>query len=175
MRHPIISGVLAIALSLTGLMTPAPARADDDSLRRILGAAVVVGAVALAVRENDRRERQARPNTQPQQPAYHRIDRQGNWHRQQNGWQQPRVDHRPRPQPDLRSDGWLLPASCLRDFRVRGEHVRLFAAHCLERSYRHADRLPLACATTIRSEGRLRTGFDPRCLRHQGYRVTDRH
>lgn len=175
MRHLIISGVLALALGATGLLTPAPARADDDSLRRILGAAVVVGAVALAVRENDRRGRDARQDTPPQQPADHRIDRQGNWQRPQHDWQQPRVDHRPRPQPDLQSDGWLLPASCLRDFWVHGEQVRLFGAHCLERSYRHADRLPLACATTIRSEGRLRTGYDPRCLRHQGYRVTDRH
>lgn len=76
-------------------------------------------------------------------------------------------------QPDLRSDGWLLPLSCLDRHRTNRGEVALFGVRCLEGRYPHAARLPVECARTVRVQGRLETGFDALCLRHEGFRVSD--
>lgn len=64
-----------------------------------------------------------------------------------------------------------LPARCLVTWRTPDGAATLHDPDCLESRVRDIDRLPLACAVTVRSDGRFISGFSPACLRERGWRT----
>ncbi|MGY3438771.1 MULTISPECIES: hypothetical protein [unclassified Marinovum] len=71
-----------------------------------------------------------------------------------------------------------LPGYCLTRVQSRDGPVRMYGQRCLNRNYRHADRLPQSCKVQVRTRdnGRrvTRVGYSPRCLRNRGFRVAGR-
>ena len=67
-----------------------------------------------------------------------------------------------------------LPRSCLRSVETRFGTQRLFGQRCLERNYAFVSRLPDRCAVRLYTNDGPSSGYDPLCLREQGFR-SDRH
>jgi hypothetical protein len=66
-----------------------------------------------------------------------------------------------------------LPGRCLVTWPTPRGEVTLYDPDCLEQRFEAAGRLPLSCAVTVRSEGRFVSGFEPGCLREEGWRAKD--
>jgi len=78
---------------------------------------------------------------------------------------------RPRVDPNA----WrVLPASCLRgDTRRTGGAVRFFGQRCMTTQYHYVSRLPAQCRVQFRNRrGEHRAGWQARCLRNQGFRIS---
>ncbi len=66
----------------------------------------------------------------------------------------------------------VLPSACLQDVRTRDGSTVILGVECLSRSYRYAHLLPESCEVDLRTRRReWVTGFDPRCLRREGFRL----
>jgi hypothetical protein len=66
-----------------------------------------------------------------------------------------------------------LPGRCLVTWPTPRGEVTLYDPDCLDQRFEAAGRLPLSCAVTVRSEGRFVSGFEPGCLREEGWRAKD--
>lgn len=73
--------------------------------------------------------------------------------------------HPPQPQPSAH----LLPHRCWAVYPTTQGPKALMNADCLTRNYRLARRLPVSCAITIRTRGGFESGFEPQCLRRNGF------
>lgn len=150
MSRKFIGLVAAVSIAITGFAA-APARAgSDEDFAKILAGIIVLGTVAAAIESNKKKKR-ARARD----------------------YDTPRVDHdrghRPRGH---RRNARRLPADCLRVTNTRNGRMRYFASRCLQRNYRHADRLPRFCRTRVeRANGRVARGYNASCLRNEGYRI----
>lgn len=149
------------ALSLTfATMTPAYAQGLDreDVGKLIIGlaAAAVIGS---AIEQN-------RNRAEPATPA--RNNQHWNGINRNNGWSDLN-----RQEERSRQNRRTLPYTCLRRVETRFGTQRMFGKRCLENNYRFASRLPDRCAVRVWTSDGPRNGFDPLCLREQGYR-TDR-
>ncbi|HBS49482.1 MAG TPA: hypothetical protein DEA05_05040 [Rhodobacteraceae bacterium] len=151
MHRKFIALIVATAVAVTGL-SAAPARADEDTARIIAGIAALA-LLGAAIREHNRDD---------DPPVVHRPTRPGT-----TGT----MPHR----PNLWADSCALPAQCLREHRVGcGERITVLGARCLNRHYRHAGQLPQQCRERVWTRNGLRQGYDPRCLRQNGYRLARR-
>ncbi|UWR22274.1 hypothetical protein [Sulfitobacter sp. S190] len=166
--------LVAAAIAISGF-SAMPAYADDDRAARaiatILGLAVV-GKIIHDKNKKDKKRDKARK--QVKKNHVHKGNRHhhdGYAHSHDNG----RFEHRhrtnkvePRPIPK-RVDRKLLPRKCFRSYDTRQGQYLMFGRRCLERNYRHADRLPQNCGQTLRTFDGNRRGYDARCLRRNGY------
>lgn len=156
MHRKFIATIVAAALAVTALGS-APARADDDVLR---GLAAIAGIAIVGKVIHDRNKRKREQHTVTRQahkaPVIHRNNRV--------------YDLQPRPLPH-RANRRLLPGNCLRSADTRQGRVRYFGKRCLERSYKHVNRLPQYCAVRFHGEDRSRRGYEARCLRREGYKL----
>ena len=160
MMKSLVAGVTALSLTFA---TVSPAQAEgfdrEDVGKLLLGLAAV--AVIGAAIENNQRQ-----GTQPDVTRTH-TPRSGSW-----------ADlNRPQHRPDNRRDerARILPADCLQTVETRFGPLRLFGQRCLERNYRYTADLPERCEVRVYSDRGPRDGFDPLCLREQGYRTNRRH
>jgi hypothetical protein len=156
MMKTLVAGVTALSLTLA---SAAPAQAnglDREDVGKLLLGLLAVGVVGAAIENNQRRE-----ETQ--------VQRQGS-----GSWAEL---NQPRPRPDNRHDDRrrILPYECLQTVETRFGDLRLFGERCLERNYRFAASLPERCEVRVYSDNGPRSGYDPLCLREQGYRTTRRH
>lgn len=158
MHRKFIGIIIAAALAVTTIGN-APARADE----KLLGAlAAIVGIAVVGKVIHDRNQRKrVEPATRNavKAPPVHRNNRV--------------YDLKPRALPQ-RANRKLLPGDCLRSADTRQGRVRYFAQRCLERNFRHADRLPQDCAIRLRGQSRHKRGYDARCLRDEGYQLARR-
>jgi len=69
--------------------------------------------------------------------------------------------------------GLTLPGACIETYDDQGQNRRLFAPDCLSQSFAGAADLPLTCAVTVRALNRFSSGYDPACLRAEGYRFAE--
>lgn len=158
MHRKFIATIVAAALAVTAIGS-APARADEDVLRAL---AAIAGIAIVGKVIHDRNERKRTQNT---------VTR--------NTYKAPAHNNRkvydlaPRPLPK-RANRRLLPGDCLRSVQTRQGRVRYFGKRCLERSYKHVNRLPQYCAVRFRGEDRNRRGYEARCLRREGYQLARR-
>lgn len=157
MSRKFIATVLAGALVVTGFTT-APARADGNDLAKAIAgiAAVAIIAKALDDERKDKARRHAPAKKHSVKPTRH-----------SHGYVAPR----PLPQRVARKQ---LPGHCMVRVETRRGVQRAFAGQCLQRSYRHADRLPRACAMPTRGRGHNRTFYEAGCLRSYGYSMARR-
>lgn len=143
MSRKFIATIVAAALTVTAVSS-APARADDDFVKLIIGAAAL-----YAITQSVRSDKPRVSTTSPHRP--------------------PVVKPRPLPEPVRRAN--LLPANCLKYHQTRHGTVRMMGERCLTRHYRHVNRLPKACKTQARTIDGMRYGYEPRCLRHKGFKL----
>ena len=65
----------------------------------------------------------------------------------------------------------VLPKSCLATHRTQQGNVKTFGKSCLEQKFKFSRRLPASCEQTLWTSKGIRHGFEPSCLRRNGYRV----
>lgn len=147
MSRKFIAAVVAVAISVTAVSS-APARADDDAIKIIIGAATLF-ALTKALKDDKKQNHATVSRTSPTYP--------------------PRV--KPRPLPRSARYSKVVPQGCLIEHKVRNGKVRLLGQRCMHRNYRHAKRLPQSCRTSVRTRDGLRHGYKPRCLKRNGYRM----
>lgn len=148
MSRKFIATIVAAAIAVTAVSS-APARADDDFVKIIMGAAAIY-ALSQTL-DNDRPRYSTVSRDRP--PAY-------------------RPGLHPRPLPDRARRAKPIPANCLKYVESRrGDTVRLIGQRCLNRTYRHVNRLPEVCRTKVRTYNGVRHGYKPRCVRKHGFRL----
>ncbi|GFE49211.1 hypothetical protein So717_09640 [Roseobacter cerasinus] len=152
MHRKFIATIIAAALAVTAIGS-APARADDDALKAL---AAIAGIAIIGKVIHDRNKRKSEQHTVTRKSSSHSNGRV--------------YDLKPRPLPQ-RANRRLLPGNCLRSVDTWDGRVRYFGKRCLERNYRHVDRLPQRCAVRFRGEDRSRRGYEARCLNRAGYKL----
>ena len=159
-----LSAVTALGLAVT----PVPAAADGEDIAKALAGLAVLGLIAKTV--NDRRDRreaatQSQSNIWIDEPRLGRAT-DGRLRR----IDEPRRNHAKRQGFKKRA----LPDRCLRIAETGGRDRLVYVERCLQRNYKHADKLPGACERLIRTPRGLRTVYGARCLRRDGWKVASR-
>ncbi|OUS34749.1 hypothetical protein A9Q94_15285 [Rhodobacterales bacterium 56_14_T64] len=149
LHRKFIAFVLAASIAITGF-SAAPARADEDVAKLLAGLAVL-GILGVAI--NRDRHRNNHVTRAPADPVI--------------------VHPQPRPLPP-RVARYDLPGKCLRNFPAFQNGKNLMGQKCLQKNYRHANSLPQQCRVTFWNGRRHKNAFKPRCLRRNGYRITQR-
>lgn len=159
MFKPLIAGITALSLTFA---TAAPVNANgldrDDVGKIVFGLAAL--AVLNAAIQNNRAD--DINSTAVHQPAQRGVDRNQSW------------SNLNRPRQRGHPHNAVLPQECLRDVETRYGTQRLFVQRCLERNHIQVNRLPDRCAVRLFTTNGPRNGFDPLCLREQGYTTSRR-
>lgn len=162
MFKPLLAGITAISLTLSST-TPLQAQGlDRDDMGKLLIGLAAVAVIGAAIEENRDRDRS---NSTPvhETPQWGGINRNNSWSDLNRQHQSSQNSRR------------VLPHACLRTVETRFGSQRLFGKRCLERNYRHVNRLPDRCAVRLYTTDGPRSGYDPLCLREQGYRSDRRY
>ena len=69
-------------------------------------------------------------------------------------------------------DDRVLPSACLRTIHTRVGEQLFFGRHCLENRYIGHRHLPARCEVQLYTGKATRHGYDPLCLRQEGYTTT---
>ena len=159
MFKPMIAGITALSLTLA---TASPLHAqglDREDAGKLLFGLAAIAVLGAALDNRDRRERRSEREAETVQRG---IDPNRSWSdlNRENRYDNAR---------------FTLPGRCLRDVETRFGTQRMFAQRCLERNYHQVNSLPARCAVRVYTDNGPRRGFDPFCLREQGYRSDRRH
>lgn len=170
MYRKFIATIAAVSIAVTAISaTSAAAGERNRDLARIAAGVLGVAIIGKIIHDRNKRE-----DNREQAVTRHRVD-------PAPVYRAPRVEQRhqvqPRPLPRgyghknnrARHDDKLLPQRCFQSFETRRGSVLMFGRRCLEKNYRHANRLPQQCAQRIRTVQGKRVGYDARCLRGAGY------
>ncbi|SHJ98128.1 hypothetical protein SAMN05444000_11677 [Shimia gijangensis] len=144
MSRKFIATIVAAAITVTGI-SAVPARADEDVIKFILGAAAIY---ALTQAIEDRNEPRV-STTSPYRPRT--------------------VEPRPLPRRARRLAP--IPARCLKHHETQNGMVRMIGKRCVNRHYHQAHRLPETCRVSRHTYNGVRHGYKPRCLRRNGFEV----
>lgn len=161
-------------------IAPAPAvAADGDDLGKIIAGLAIAGIVAKVIDDRRDRKREEREvTTQAGQfgtvvtPEHIQRDSR----RAIEGTVRPyrRDEHGRWPKLRAGYKRQALPEQCLRTVgTARGDRLA-YGARCLDRRYRHADKLPASCQTVVRTPRGYRAVYGARCLRRDGWQVAGR-
>lgn len=154
MYRKFIAAISAASLTLSLFAGAAPARAGGDDLAKVLAGIAAIAIIGKAIDDSNDRKR-----------AHVSRNSHGNGH----GYRQA-----PRPAPK-RLARYDLPGQCLVKVDVgRNNAVRMFGKRCLKRNFRFSHNLPQACAQRVWTDRGVRRGYNPRCLRQNGYRIAGR-
>lgn len=143
MHRKFIALIVSTAILITG-MSVVPARADVDDTTKFLAGLAAIAIIGAAIKDARDDKNTVSRNHSPV---------------------------RPRPLP-LEFRKYDLPRSCLRQVEHAGGSERFLARRCLTKTYSHWDSLPDGCRSRFWKNGKRRVGYNPRCLRHHGYRIT---
>ncbi len=159
MLKSLTAGITALSLTLATAMPAQANGVDREDVGKLLIGLAAVAVIGAAIENNNRSNR--------------RVTRVHD-----------RTNHAPHVTPP-RANDWaglnrsnrrnILPHDCVRRVETRFGNYRMFGHRCLERNYRHVNSLPARCAVRVYSNNGPRRGFDPLCLREQGYRSDRRH
>lgn len=159
MLKPIIAGITALSLTLATATPSAAQGLDREDVGKLLVGLAALAVIGAAIDENRDRDSGTSVSTTRQWSG---INHSADW----SGL----ADHHDRVVSNRR----VLPNACLVSVETRYGTQRMFGSRCLENNYRHASRLPERCEVRVFTNRGPRTGFDPQCLREQGFR-SDRH
>lgn len=157
LKH-LIAGLTALSLTLAPAAPVHAQGMDRENVGKLIFGIAAIAVLSAAI-DNSRRNDRA---TTRSQTVHDRSN-------QNNGWGN---GNRQRAQDQSRYRD--LPRECLRSVETRFGTQRLFVQRCLERNYARANRLPERCAVRIYTTDGPRSGFDPLCLREQGYQIARR-
>lgn len=170
MYRKFIATIAAASIFVTAISATSAAAGDRNrDLARIAAGVLGIAVIGKIIHDNNKRDER-----QGQAVTRHRVE-------PAPVYRAPRVEQRhkvqPRPLPRgyghqnnrARRDNKLLPKQCFQSFDTRRGSVLMFGRRCLERNYRHANRLPQHCVQKVRTFQGNRVGYDARCLRGAGY------
>lgn len=146
-----IAGIAALSLTLASA-TPSYAL-DREEVGKLLIGLAAIAALNAAIENNNRRDEQK------DTPVQRGIDRSNDW----AGLGRGNSSH----------SQSVVPYVCLQTIETRFGAYRLFGERCLERNYRYVNSLPERCAVRLYTANGPARGYDPLCLRDEGY-VSDR-
>ncbi|MDA7425034.1 hypothetical protein [Thalassococcus lentus] len=150
MSRKFITGVLVVAATITAFAA-APARADNDDLKRFVGAAATLYLLGRAIEHAGDNGYTVRTHGYVH-----------NGHGAHNGH-----GYVPRPRHNVRPP---LPRKCL--VRVNKPWTKYaLGAGCLKNSYRAFNKLPQRCAMQIQRKKGKAWGYAARCLLRSGYKL----
>ncbi len=173
--------VLAATLGLTP-MTSRPAQADTEDVVGVIAGIAALAIIGKAI--SDRKDRDKAPaasktHNNTQVHAGRNLGRlhshNGQFHRHHghinhnHGHVRPHHGHHRRGHGARLPARFVLPEQCLRTFQTYDGPRRAFGGRCLDRNFRHANRLPYQCERRIQTVRGARFVFSPRCLRRNGY------
>ncbi|WP_204112441.1 hypothetical protein [Shimia biformata] len=170
MSRKFIAAILAASVTVTALNArPAHALSEDQ-----LGALIFGGATLLIIGnaiKNKKNDPEPVVTRRTNRDWDHRH-RDRNWdHRHgDRDWNNRNSHDGKAPRHDARA----LPRDCMRVHRVRGEDVYMVGDRCLARNYRNYNRLPRSCRVGTQTNRGYRQGFNPHCLRRNGYTLSRR-
>jgi len=153
MHRKFIALILSTALVIAGF-SAAPARANPDTGRLFAGF-VALALIGAAI-QSSRRDRHT-VSTSPYLPPSPVLSAP--------------IPAKPTPHKIVRRN---LPNQCLRTHSVNGRQRNLFGGRCLKNNYAFNGTLPYACRLGFWDGRRNRIGYEPRCLRENGYRFARR-
>ncbi len=162
MLKPLIAGITALSLTLAAAVPAQAQGMNREDVGKLLIGLAAVAVIGAAIEEN--RDRNSDRST----PVHDRHDWNGI--NRNNDWSDLNRQH-----SSNRDRHRALPHGCLRTVETRFGNQRMFGKRCLERNYRHVNSLPDRCAVRIYTNDGPRRGFDPLCLREQGFRTDRRH
>lgn len=145
MTRQIFSLLLVACLALPSFTVPARADANLDKALTALFGLAVVGAIINDSKKSNKPAPHVAPK--PKRPPH-------------AGWKNGRAK--------------ILPKGCLRAFETSRGKRRFFGDRCLEKHYRHADRLPRQCRTKVWTDQGKRSLYSPSCLKNAGYTMKRR-
>lgn len=152
MHRKFIFIIVSAAIAIAGFS--APVRADSGDIAKVFAGIAALALIGKAL-EDDKDQKTVTRHT------YHT-----------HTYNTPRSQTiRPKPVPQ-RFSRYDLPGQCLRSYAVNRQHVRLFGAGCLRNNYGYSHALPYACQFQFSNRTGSHTGYEPKCLRERGYRVT---
>lgn len=154
MKKTFIAGVAALSVTL-GAVAPAQANGiNDDQIGKLLFGIVAVATVVQAIKNTNRARHQTQPVEQPT-PKVAPHDPLFDW-----GY-------------DSAMDRFdVLPGRCLSSVvDLWGQPLRIVGRNCMRRHYDHVAELPRECRMRIRTENGQRRGWNPHCLRNEGYTI----
>ncbi|SFS89111.1 hypothetical protein SAMN04488040_2287 [Sulfitobacter marinus] len=161
MYQKFIAIITVLSVTITGLSaSSASAGERNRDLARIAAGVLGVAIVGKIIHDSNKDRHEQKRVNQGHVNRGHVVTRE-------------RVQPRPLPQKyrthQRRQGRKLLPQNCFRSYDTRRGQVVMFGSRCLQKNFRHANRLPQHCAQTIRTSQGKRSGYDARCLRGAGY------
>ncbi|TKZ17109.1 hypothetical protein FAP39_15425 [Shimia litoralis] len=151
MSRKFIATILVASIAITGISAvPARALSGEDTAKVLFGLTALF-MIGKAIDDHDDRRQVYTPSTKNQT--------------------------KPRPLPDRvkrHNRARILPAECLRKHNTWDGRVRMLGRKCLKREYGNLSRLPQHCRVSAQTDRGMRHGYAPRCLRENGYRLSQR-
>ena len=172
MYKTLSAGLTALSLILVPA-APVHAQNNQDEVGRAVLGLLAVGGIALALKNHQDQQKQARNQRQAHaQEPVSRNNTVRQVHNPQRGNQVTRnLNHKNGLGQQSRRQVDLVPGRCFRRVEnARGNFQGVFGARCLERRYRDAHTLPRQCQVRVGGSGGSRRGYDAQCLRSFGYR-----
>lgn len=159
MLRTLTAGLMALTLTFTTATSTQAQNASQEDIGKLIFGLLATVAIANAVKNNrdDRDDRVERHVTKPQIVRPHRNN-PGRVERQQR-------------RNNART---TLPRRCLNTVEGRFGTQRMLGKHCLNRNFAHAESLPRRCEVRVFTSRGPRNGFDPQCLRQQGFSISRR-
>jgi len=159
MFKSIIAGVTAISLTFSSATPLFAQNMNRDDVGKLIFGLAAIAVIGTAIdRNNDRDQRSAQTTPVRDNRQWGDVGRTNRW------------SNLDRQQQRNRNSRRALPRSCLRTVETRFGDQRLFGKRCLERNYQYVNSLPDRCAVRLYTTDGPRRGFDPYCLREQGFR-----
>jgi hypothetical protein len=161
-----IAVIATTAVLITGVSASQVQAGEHDTeraLAALLGLAVIGAIIADNKKDDDRyRERVTRHDPVIRTDRVQRRDRVIR--------RDPQIIE-PRPLP-RRVSKRALPSKCLRTLRTQRGDRQVLGARCVQRNYRHVNRLPSNCRRSVGTRDGVRNFWSTRCLSKNGFRVT---
>lgn len=160
MFKPVIVGITALSLAFASTTSAFAQGMDREDVGKLLIGLAAVAVIGAALEENRDRNTGNQTSDNTQQGG---INRNNDW------------SHLNREHQRSADSRRVLPEACFQAVETRYGTQRLFGLRCLERNYRHVNRLPENCAVRLYASNGPVRGFDPLCLREEGFRSDRRH
>ena len=161
----VIAGLMAASLTLTSANPVQAQGLDEDQIGKLLFGLAATAAI-VSIINSQKSEPDPVPEAETRQTWTHPRQPQTSPRQQQSHtspWQ-----HQPR---EL-AQRLVVPAQCFASYQTRYGTVRMFARSCMRNNYRHVTSLPRSCAVRALTADGPRDGWDPKCRRDNGYRIS---
>lgn len=162
MFKTLTAGLMALTLSFTSVTPVYAENASREDVGKLIFGLLATAAIANAIKNNQN-------NQQPEQVHIERHNPKPRVVMPER--RNPAHERRPNRREDRRT---TLPRECLNNFEGRFGTQRMLNRRCLLRNFPYVESLPQRCAVRVFTNNGPRNGFDPQCLRQQGFAISRR-